>query len=240
MSSWITIILCLFLLGCESPAERDVENLLSNDTEESVDLSTKNYFEDDYPQSFTKVSLRSDGFFYVPNSEEPLLSGFVHYVEQMKGFYSNVPYYSRGELFNGKKHGRWMGFLDELEDSKSYAEVLEYKDGVKHGEHKRWRAWAVSKYTAGKDFPYLSPWSISRTETKNYKEGILHGQYISYPVFNGWGVGIEKGNYAEGEKHGEWTATFEDSEQLNYRKTYNNGSLMKEEYWNSKGESKAP
>jgi antitoxin component YwqK of YwqJK toxin-antitoxin module len=152
---------------------------------------------------------------------------------KVKGY---TTYTARGELVNGKQNGLWMAFFDDLRSD--WAEIINYKDGKKHGEHKIWWEREVSKYSPGEDFPTIAPWNTVRAEIKNYKEGILHGKYIEHPVY--YGNYYKEGSYSEGKEHGEWIMKFPDSEQLANRKTYNKGQLVKEEYWDENGESIAP
>tara|TARA_B110000008_G_scaffold165595_1_gene165814 strand:- start:813 stop:2129 length:1317 start_codon:yes stop_codon:yes gene_type:complete len=197
----------------------------------SLDFSS-NAFCDKSP----KVQKRN-GFFYLPNHEEPF-SG-----ENLCIYEGNGQYHSQGNILKGLKEGKWTwwykygqkefeaNYKNGLLDGKSTAW---FQHGPQSGEgiFKKGTGTYIQYYDNGQKFAQISYkdgikdgeeiyWykNGEKDIQKNYKDGLHHG---TYTLFHDNGQIYLKGNYIYGSEDGKWNWWYENGQKME-ESNYKNG-----------------
>ena len=115
--------------------------------------------------------------------EGAYLGGKAH--GQWFRLYSDGDIRYKGSFADGKKHGDWV------ESDGSTVEKGAYVDGKRHG---RW----VDRMVVEEE-------EVIQSIT-NYKNGVLHGEYVFFNIFRELGEDkyYSKGAYVDGKEHGPW------------------------------------
>jgi antitoxin component YwqK of YwqJK toxin-antitoxin module len=171
-----------------------------------------------------------NGLWTVKFSDEPI-TGKVY------GYFGDVKPYKKvymGNLLNGKKEGKWVGYYHST--GKKSIEY-NYKDGKEDGLQTSWYENGQKKvegtYKDGKEDGLYTDWYENG---KMKMKGTLKGGKKD-GLFTEWYENGQKsydGTFKDGEKDGLTTQWYENG-QKGFEGTYKNGELIDVRLWNKDG-----
>jgi hypothetical protein len=138
---------------------------------------------------------------YVFTQELPVQTTWIKTDNYGRKYNTNIPKERYKTNSNGNIHGLYIRYD---EDGKTIMEKTNYNNGVKHGKHyENYNSLVVEgNFVNGKQVGIWKTTKFQWIEYKTFKNGVLDGSYIKYGK-DGKTV-LEKGNYVNGSKEGEW------------------------------------